>query len=269
MGNEVAIKETKEPVVVSKEDLCNYLKTFGVASQLNEAETGQFMSIAMAFNLNPFKREIYAIPYSTKQGRKLSVITGYEVYLKRAERLGTLDGWEVSVEGQGEDMKAILTVYRKDWSHPFKHEVYFSEVAKRDYDGKPQSMWKTMPKFMLKKVATAQGFRLAFPDEFGGMPYTADELPDDMTKGFPKVADAAKESEIREPEYIPPAKSAEKPAEAQKDAPKPSAPAGVCIREGQPITGDYWKQSAAGKVAMLEPGCKAEKINGVWLCVRK
>jgi len=27
----------------------------------------------------------------------------------------------------------------------------------------------------------AQGFRLAFPDEMGGMPYTADELPDEMT----------------------------------------------------------------------------------------
>ena len=35
---------------------------------------------------------------------------------------------------------------------------------------------------MLKKVATAQGFRLCFPEEFGGMPYTSDELPDEMVK---------------------------------------------------------------------------------------
>ena len=29
---------------------------------------------------------------------------------------------------------------------------------------------------MIKKVAIAQGFRLAFPDELAGMPYTADEI---------------------------------------------------------------------------------------------
>ena len=34
-----------------------------------------------------------------------------------------------------------------------------------------------MPNFMLKKVAIAQGFRLAFPDELGGLPYLAEELP--------------------------------------------------------------------------------------------
>ncbi len=37
--------------------------------------------------------------------------------------------------------------------------------------------WKEKPSFMLEKVATAIGFRNYFPDELGGMPYTADELP--------------------------------------------------------------------------------------------
>ena len=43
-------------------------------------------------------------------------------------------------------------------------------------------MWKEKPVTMIKKVAIVQGFRMAFPDEFGGMPYTAEELPDEMTK---------------------------------------------------------------------------------------
>jgi len=275
MSTAVATRENKEIAVVSKDELCSYLKTFGGTSQLTAVETEQFVSIAMAFNLNPFKREIYAIPYESNvrkqdgswgKERKLSVITGYEVYLKRAERLGTLDGWEVSISGSGDDMKAILTVFRKDWSHPFKHEVYFEEVAKKDKDGRPMSMWKTMPKFMLKKVAVAQGFRLAFPDEFGGMPYTADELPDNMTAGFPKVVDASVEAETttREVEYISPAKDKEqKPAPVQQQNPSGR------IGEGEAIPGDYWKQNAAGKAAMLAEGCKAEKMNGVWICVRK
>jgi hypothetical protein len=33
---------------------------------------------------------------------------------------------------------------------------------------------------MIKKVAMAQGFRLCFSDELGGMPYTADELPEQV-----------------------------------------------------------------------------------------
>ena len=32
---------------------------------------------------------------------------------------------------------------------------------------------------MTKKVAMAQAFRLCFPDEFGGMPYTNDEIVND------------------------------------------------------------------------------------------
>ena len=33
---------------------------------------------------------------------------------------------------------------------------------------------------MIKKVAIAQGFRLCFSDELGGMPYTADEINSDI-----------------------------------------------------------------------------------------
>jgi hypothetical protein len=36
--------------------------------------------------------------------------------------------------------------------------------------------WKNKPVTMTKKVAMAQGFRLCFSDELGGMPYTAEEL---------------------------------------------------------------------------------------------
>jgi hypothetical protein len=33
-----------------------------------------------------------------------------------------------------------------------------------------------MPEFMIKKVAIGQGFRLAFPNELGDMPYLVEEL---------------------------------------------------------------------------------------------
>lgn len=143
-------------------------------SNIPQRYASQFIEICRAFSLNPFKRECYAVGY----GDKWNIITGYEVYIKRAERTGKLDGWECVVENQGEQMVAKLTIFRKDWSHPFHHFVLYNEAVQRTREGKPTSMWAKMGSFMLRKVCIAQGFRLCFPDELGGMPYTSDELPE-------------------------------------------------------------------------------------------
>jgi len=64
-----------------------------------------------------------------------------------------------------------------------------------------------MPTFMLKKVAIAQGFRLAFPDDLGGMPYIPEELPND--KGGNTVSETLPKGEVKEDEVI----------DAQEDTP--------------------------------------------------
>lgn len=156
----------------AKEKALEYLSSMGL--KLPEKHKAQFIELASAFGLNPFKREIYAVGY----GDNYNIITGYEVYLKRAERIGKLNGWSATVEGSGENLSATVTIYRKDWSMPFSHTVYYREVVQKTKDGKPNSVWAKMPSFMLRKVAIAQGFRLCFPDEMGGMPYTSDELPE-------------------------------------------------------------------------------------------
>jgi phage recombination protein Bet len=170
------LTEKKQTEMITSEKVISYLKSFGLSNTLKDNEITQFVEVAVAFQLNPFKREIYCIPYETKNGRKLSIITGYEVYLKRAERTGKLAGWEVTTNGdiKNKGLTAVVTIYRKDWDKPLVHEVEFSEYNQGN------SMWMNKPKTMLKKVAIAQGFRMAFPDEFSGMPYTADELPDNM-----------------------------------------------------------------------------------------
>ncbi len=163
---------------IRKETVLDFLKAFGLATQLTEPEKLQFIEIAQAFGLNPFKREVHVAVYGEGEYRRLSIITGYEVYLKRAERTGALDGWRAWVEGEGDAMKAFVEIHRKDWSEPFVHEVYWPEAVQKKRDGSPTSFWSKQPRFQLKKVAISQGFRLAFPDELGGMPYDAAELPD-------------------------------------------------------------------------------------------
>lgn len=150
--------ESSLPCEVQRQTVLDYLMAFGLASQLTEAEKLQFIEIAQAFKLNPFKREIHVAVYGEGEYRKLSIITGYEVYLKRAERTGKLDGWKAWVEGEGDAMKALVEIHRKDWSEPFIHEVYWREAVQRKKDGTPSSFWTKQPKFQLKKVAISQGF---------------------------------------------------------------------------------------------------------------
>ena len=44
---------------VQKQTLLDYLAAFGLASQLTQEEKLQFIEVAQAFGLNPFKREIH------------------------------------------------------------------------------------------------------------------------------------------------------------------------------------------------------------------
>jgi phage recombination protein Bet len=154
-----------EPPQVTEAVLHEYLT--GMGSSLKPAQKQQFLQIARSYGLNPFKREIYAISY----GNNFNIIVGYEVYLKRAEMSGQLAGWKVWTEQDGDDVKGCIEIRRKDWNQPFYHEVCLSEYDQRN------QMWKSKPKTMIKKVAMAQGFRLAFPVELGGIPYTSDEIP--------------------------------------------------------------------------------------------
>lgn len=166
---------------IDEKTIIEYLDAFGLSNELTDQEKKQFIQIATSFQLNPFKREVYCVPYGSGQYRSLSILVGYEVYLKRAERTGLLDGWRAWIDGSGEDGKAIVEIWRKDWSKPFIHEVFWKEAAQRKRDGTLTSFWKKQPKFQLKKVAISQAFRMAFPDELGGMAYDPAELPEEMS----------------------------------------------------------------------------------------
>lgn len=178
MANEVAVANAQVMQPVDMAVITEYLDSTGLTKSLLPKEKAMFVEMAKAYGLNPFKREIYCTAFGEGQYRQCSIVTGYEVYLKRAERIGKLDGWEVTTDGKVGDktLSATVTIHRKDWTHPFRHTVYFREVCQTKKDGSLNRFWEKQPYFMTKKVAMAQAFRLCFPDEFGGMPYTSDEM---------------------------------------------------------------------------------------------
>lgn len=164
--------------VVTDKEIMAHLDNLGLTSKLTAGEKNTYLQIAKAFNLNPFKREVHV----SKYGDKMSIIVGYETYIKRAERSGQLDGWEVRTEGEikaplkESTLKAVITIYRKDRSRPFIWEAKFTEYMQLK-DGGLNQFWQKS-ETMIKKVAMAQGFRLCFNDELGGMPYTSEEIND-------------------------------------------------------------------------------------------
>jgi phage recombination protein Bet len=155
------------------------IKTY-INQYATEQEVALFLNQCVMFGLNPFKREIYLIKYSANQ--PATFVVGYEVYLKRAERSDKWAGLESGTTGEGKDLKAWAKVYRKDWTNPLYHEVYLDEYIQKTKEGQPTRFWHEKPRTMLKKVAISQAFRMAFPDEFAGMPYTDAEMPVDHSK---------------------------------------------------------------------------------------
>lgn len=179
--NEVTITQntqvTQGAEVNYLETANRYLATVGQNIPANKVQ--EFLEIAQLKKLNPFAREIHLVGY----GDKWNIITGYEVFLKRAESNPAYDGFEFNIDSSNpNDISGTITIYRKDRTHDFKHTVYMNEVIGVKKDGNVNSMWQKMARFMLKKVAIAQGFRLCFPLDFGDMPYTSDEIPNEQNE---------------------------------------------------------------------------------------
>ncbi len=135
-------------------------------ASVSDTEIRKAISLAKHLGLDPAKRECHFIPFKGS----LQLVVSYMEYIKRAEKSGKLNGWDVVVGEDEIDVFAEVVIYRKDWQFPLKWRVYLSE-AKKDTPS-----WKSMPIFMLKKVCIAQAFRLAFPEEIATLPYTEDEL---------------------------------------------------------------------------------------------
>lgn len=206
MSKEIMVAKANELTTQELADIHTYLRSLGC--QLADHHQAQFIAMCRELSLNPFKREIYGIPHKDK----FSIIVGYEVYLKRAERSGQLDGWKFWVEGRIPEMKAKIIIHRKDRAHPFEHEVDYLEYLqmKQDYNTKkwaPNSMWASKPQTMLKKVVIAQGFRLFFPEDCGGIPYISEEVtldeavilphPDSDRAGVPLSEQGATDADVK------------------------------------------------------------------------
>lgn len=198
---------------VDEETLRQYL--FGLKDPINEKQQNLFLQIAQANNLNPFKREIYAVWF----GDNFSIVTWYQVYIDKANATGLLNWWacEIIKSATWEIEWAKVIIHRKDWDKPFEWIVDFDEFANTYFDKitKKQvlnKIWKTKGKFMIKKVAIGQGFRLCFPSELWSLPYLAEEIANQEDKNIMdgQIVDAEVEDQPETPATVVPDPAQEK-----------------------------------------------------------
>ena len=113
-------KQFPQLVPHTKEKLLLYLDIIGVAQEMTQHEKDYFIETAQAYCLNPFRREIRCVQRWIGGKRIFAVITGYDVYIKRAERTGkeqkaicSIGDKKVNVNGELVDFAEIVKVARE------------------------------------------------------------------------------------------------------------------------------------------------------------
>lgn len=164
----------------------------GDASKVTDQEIMMFLMLCKSQHLNPFLREAYCIKYGNSPA---TIVTGKDVFLKRARRQKDFSGFEAGVivrNSDGDITERIGTfcdgndeqivggwarVYIKGYDISVYDSVSFEEYVGRKSDGSLNSQWSTKPGTMIRKVALCQALREAFPEDFGGL-YSQEEISD-------------------------------------------------------------------------------------------
>lgn len=138
--------------------------------KVTDQEVMMFLKLCQFQKLNPFLREVYIIKYGDKF--PATTVTGKETFLKRAMRNPKYEGHTTGISEDGK--LAWAEVYLEGYQVPIKCEVDYDEYVGLK-DGKPNKMWASKPRTMLKKVALVQALREAFPEDLGGL-YSQEEI---------------------------------------------------------------------------------------------
>lgn len=136
----------------TKEEIAMLRQTVVTDTRISDEQIKLLIVLAQKYNLDPFKREIWA----TTTG----ILIARDGFLTFAHRSGDFDGMDTDFgfDGHGNLESATTTVWNKKMSHPIKFTAYYKEYGY----GKKSPTWVNMPKVMLQKCAEANALRRAF-----------------------------------------------------------------------------------------------------------
>lgn len=190
----ISAQESAAAIWQEQTKLAEVKKIYG--KDLTDSEFAILVQIGQATHLNPFLREIWAVKYGTNPAQ---IFIGRDGYRKAAQanpdydyhlvdavyqndEFTIVDG-EVkhtySIKQRGALVGAYCIVKRKSAS-----KTMFNFVDLKEYTtGK--SLWVGKPATMIKKVAEAQGLRMAFQSLFAGT-YEESEGWEEEAKALPQ-----------------------------------------------------------------------------------
>lgn len=169
MNNIVALEFSDPQIKIMKQT---------VAAGVSDAEFFFFLEVCKARGLNPFNREIYAIPRSGKLTIQVS-IDGLRILAERSGKYrGQIGPQFCAADGQWRDewladdapVAARIGVLRSDFDKPI-----WSVARYKAYAQPNNPLWKSMPEVMLQKCAEALALRKAFPQAMAGL-YAHEEM---------------------------------------------------------------------------------------------
>lgn len=160
------------------EQLALLRTSFGASQQdpLSNSELAYFAQVCTRTQLDPFRRQIYAI----KRGGRMSIQVGIDGMRAIAVRSGHYEG-QTPVQWCGDDGKwtdvwlsskppaaAKVGVYRRGFREPLWAVARYASYAQ-------DNLWRKMPEVMIAKCAEALALRKAFPEDISGL-YSDDEM---------------------------------------------------------------------------------------------
>lgn len=238
MGNEIIEfnDDSGMPVKFTSQDIRERL-----CPNATDSELALCVELCNRQHLNPFTKEVYLVKYGNAPA---SIITSYQVFNRRANRQESYGGIKsgVVVMREGQIVKKRgSAVYKQvgeqllgGWAEvQFKDgkEPAYVELALTDYStGK--SNWAKMPGVMIEKCAKAGAWRLAYPDEFGGM-YTGEEMDQKVAQDM-RAGSQAVEAESVEPavDQLQPVRDLFRPFMAATALDSAGAMAAICAAVG-------------------------------------
>lgn len=175
-------KAGNEEVTLTPKYVKAYLAT-GKTDKVTEQDIVMFINLCKYQHLNPFLREAYLIKYDANEPARM--VVGKSALEARADRDERFRGCDSGIVVQKSDRtleyrkgtlvlpdETLVGGWAEVYVEGYKNTVY-TTVSLSEYNSN-QSVWKSKPATMIRKVAKMQALREAFPNSLSGM-YTLDE----------------------------------------------------------------------------------------------
>ena len=176
---ESTLVKRNQPAFIESRENIQALKNQIMPRNSTDDQLKMFLHVIKSTNLDPFNRQIYALP----TGGKLTFQTSIDGFRLIAQRTGQYNGqvgpfW-CGEDGEWKDVwlskslpsAAKVGVMRSGFTQP----IFGVALLNERRGGTP--MWSKMPTHMLAKVAESLALRKAFPNELSGL-NTTEEMED-------------------------------------------------------------------------------------------